>query len=110
MIETAIIVLGALIVLLTLYDMFNTTISLGGGGPLSAKLIIGIWQRLPWGPGPVRGSAGGILSLGTIVMWVALLWLGWTLVFLPVADAVVRVPVPRRSPALEQVLELEPVR
>ena len=90
MIETAIIVLGALIVLLTLYDMFNTTISLGGGGPLSAKMILGLWQRLPWGPGPLRGSAGGILSLCTILMWVVLLWVGWTLVFLPVADAVVR--------------------
>ncbi|WP_375263455.1 ion channel [Palleronia sp.] len=76
--------------LLTLYDMFNTTISLGGGGPLSAKMILGLWQRLPWGPGPLRGSAGGILSLCTIVMWVVLLWAGWTLVFLPVADAVVR--------------------
>ena len=90
MIETVIVVLGALIVLLTLYDMFNTTISLGGGGPLSGKMILSIWQRLPWGPGPVRGAAGGILTLCTILMWMALLWFGWTLVFMPVADAVVR--------------------
>ena len=90
MTDTAIIAAGALIVLVTLYDMFNTTISLGGGGPLSAKMIIGIWKRLPWGPGPLRGSAGGILSLCTILMWMALLWLGWTLIFLPVPDAVLR--------------------
>ncbi|WP_370285316.1 ion channel [Pseudooceanicola nanhaiensis] len=88
--EVAIVVVGAFIVLLTLYDMFNTTISLGGGGPLSARMNIGIWKRLPWGPGPLRGSAGGILSLCTILVWMALLWLGWTLIFLPVSDAVLR--------------------
>ena len=90
MIEIAITVAGALIVLLTLYDMFNTTISLGGGGPLSANLTVGLWRRLPWGPGPMRGSAGGIISFCTIVMWMGFLWFGWTLIFLPVADAVVR--------------------
>lgn len=84
------IVAGALIVLLTLYDMFNTTVGLGGGGPLSARLTVGLWRRLPWGPGPMRGSAGGIISFCTIVMWMGLLWFGWTLIFLPVADAVVR--------------------
>ena len=51
----------------------------------------------------MRGSAGGLLSFCTVVMWMGLLWFGWTLIFLPVADAVVRTSTGEPADPVERI-------
>lgn len=90
MVQASFAISGAVVVLLTLYDIFSTTLSLGSGRPLGARLMLQVWSRLPRGAGPARGSAGAIVSMTTLMVWMGSLWLGWTLIFMAVPEAVVR--------------------
>lgn len=88
------IALGAVLVLVAVVDAVQTTLTAGsGGGPLTAPLGRTTWRllrRLSGGRSSKLLGYGGMISLlATVAVWVALLWAGWTLVFLASPGAIV---------------------
>ncbi len=76
--------LGVLVLAFTIVDLVWSTLSVGGGGPLSRRLGRALWR--------LTGRAtytGPLILLATAVVWVGLLWAGWTLVFMGAPEAVV---------------------
>lgn len=92
--------LGVVLVLLACVDAVMTTLTAGtGGGPLTTQLGRGLWRlllRVSGGQSSrLLSYAGALILLTTVVVWVLLLWGGWTLVFLgsnAVVDATTRSP------------------
>ena len=78
--------LGALLVLGVAYDGARTTLSASTSGPLTRRLSGALWRVLLF-VHRVRARhgmlerAGTWITLGLILSWVALAWLGWSLVF-----------------------------
>jgi hypothetical protein len=92
--EALLAVVGALLVLLVLVDAAITTLAAGqGGGPLTGRVGNLVWRVLRGlGSGPTSRAlsyAGAGVLLVTVLVWVALHWAGWTLVFLSSEQAVV---------------------
>ena len=86
--------LGALLILFDLIDVIQSTLSVRGGGFLSSRLGGALWgvfarlhRRRP--AHHVLAYAGPTLLVVTLSFWTALIWLGWTLVFLSDPDSVV---------------------
>lgn len=84
---------GLLLVGLSLYDALYTTLG-RGGGPLTRQLSRGAWRFTQSDLGQ-RVSGFFFSQLGLVVLllaifsWTALLWAGWTLVFLASDGAIV---------------------
>ncbi len=80
-------VVGGVIIVLTLTDLLVTTVSAGrGAGPVTGRIAHTTWRllrRVQRAIGSTRPLvAGGPLILVTVILhWVALLILGWSLVF-----------------------------
>ncbi|WP_043530298.1 potassium channel family protein [Litchfieldella xinjiangensis] len=78
--------LGALLVMFTCYDAIQTTLAASKSGPMTTRLVEGIWHillrlhRRNHLPGMLQAS-GPWVTMGLIISWVALIWLGWWLVF-----------------------------
>jgi len=74
-------------------DILWTTLWVdGGSGPLSGRLTTGVWRslRVGFGDGSRALSIAGPLILTlTLAMWIALLWIGWTLLFAGGEEAIV---------------------
>jgi Ion channel len=79
---------GAAVVVLVLADVVATTLTIGtGAGPLTRRVLGPAWRVLlrlhrrdstsAW-----LSTAGTVLLMTTVLIWVALLWGGWTLVYL----------------------------
>lgn len=87
MVTVAIAALGGVVIALTLVDLLITGVSAGrGAGPLTGRIAHTTWRllrRLQRATGSTRPLvAGGPLILVMVVLvWVALLILGWSLVF-----------------------------
>lgn len=77
------LVAGAIVVLVTLFDVFATTISLSSArGPLSSRVSAGVWRILRRPRNDLARRAGGPLVMITVLLgWLFALTLGWTLVF-----------------------------
>ncbi|MEX0650456.1 MAG: ion channel [Actinomycetota bacterium] len=85
---------GAVLLLVVAYDALSTTLSFGAAaGPLTSRLAAGWWhlaRRIAdRADSPVIVSAGPVVVLLTIGLWLALLWGGWTLVFAADPDAII---------------------
>ncbi|HSK24125.1 MAG TPA: potassium channel family protein [Egicoccus sp.] len=88
------VLLGGALLALAAYDVIVTTISTtSAGGPLTSRFGRAWWRvahlaaRRPtsrW-----LSSAGPVILLGTIGLWLLLMWSGWTLVFAADTSAVV---------------------
>ncbi|WP_409250842.1 ion channel [Bacillus sp. SCS-153A] len=83
---------GILVLILVAVDLLWTTIWVdGGGGPLSRRLGIACWYTLRKVSRDhskvLRLSGPMILSL-TLLLWIFLLWTGWTLVFSADAESI----------------------
>lgn len=79
-------VIGALLILLSLVDAVATTTTTGrGGGPLTHRVGKLMWRvllpRRGHDPGRLLPLAGPLVMLTTVLLWVVLHWLGWTLLF-----------------------------
>lgn len=89
------VALGALLVAVAVADAVVTTLSAGnGGGPLTSRLARLTWTALraaARGQGQSRflSYAGTVVLLVTVLTWVVLLWVGWTLIFASSGTAVV---------------------
>lgn len=83
---------GLGIVVLALVDVYVTTISMRGAGPLSSRLLDHLWRpaatstRLSHRALEIYGS---LMLPFAVATWGALLYAGWVLVFLGSPDAVV---------------------
>ncbi|APX96351.1 potassium channel family protein [Natronorubrum daqingense] len=77
--------LGVVVLVAVVVDILWTTLWVdGGSGPLSARLTTWTWRglRRVSSDHPLGLSLAGPLILAlTLAMWIALLWLGWTLLF-----------------------------
>lgn len=79
------LLIGVLLLAVAVIDLLWTTLWVdGGAGPLSARLTTLLWRG-------VRGAgswhsrmlslAGPLILIATLLMWVALIWAGWTFLF-----------------------------
>ncbi|ELZ08468.1 membrane associated potassium channel [Halovivax asiaticus JCM 14624] len=78
------VVLGASILVATVIDILWTTLWVdGGSGPLAGRLSTGIWRGLRRVSDERRtlSTAGPLILTGTLVLWIAGIWAGWSLVF-----------------------------
>lgn len=80
------IVVGAVVVLAVFADSFMTTLTVSwGSGPLSSRLLGLLWRGLlamhRRRSSSVLAAAGPLLLVTTVLVWVLLLWVGWSLVF-----------------------------
>ena len=77
--------LGLLVLVAVIVDILWTTLWVdGGSGPISARLTTGVWRvlRRVSGDDPRALSLAGPLILALmLVVWIGLLWIGWTLLF-----------------------------
>lgn len=80
------VVLGSLMVLVALRDVFDTLFHPHGKGVVSDTLIRGVWHAMRW---LVRGNrnllsfAGPIAFIGVIIVWGSLVVLGFALIIWP---------------------------
>ena len=79
------LILGILVLALVIVDLLWTTIWVdGGGGPLSRRLGKGFWyalRKISSDNSKILRLAGPMILSLTLIMWILLLWIGWTLVF-----------------------------
>ena len=91
-------VLGVAVVAGTLVDILWSTLTFDGAGPLGRLLHpAGRVLSGAWAPGWVRENVTIVLLGAGIVMWTALTWAGWTLIFCG-SDRAVLV-TPEKTPA-----------
>lgn len=91
---TSALVGGVAILALLVVDALTTTLDVSrGGGPLTRHLTTGAWRLVLWARRGRGGSgalavAGPAFLVGTVLVWVLLLWAAWTLVYLSSPGAV----------------------
>ena len=90
------IVVGLSLIGSTLFDALWTTIAPRGAGPLSKRIARGWWTASLWVHRRRAGGAHGLLAFAgpallvvAFLVWVGLLWTGWTLLFSAEPGAVV---------------------
>ncbi len=84
---------GIVLVAVAMLDVLWTTLSTTGGGPLSSGLARGLWRSARglqhWsGSSRPLQLVGPAILLASLLLWVVLLWAGWTLLFSASPDAV----------------------
>lgn len=95
MLDVLAFALGTALVVLAFLDALSTTLVVAAGaGPLTRRFVGWLWRGLlrlhrrdsesTW-----LTMAGPVLLVGTVLLWVAALWAGWTLIFLGGDGAVV---------------------
>lgn len=91
--NTFVLIAGILIILAAIIDFIWTTLWVdGGAGPLTDRLSSMIWKimRKTSGDHPkILSLAGPFILTATLVMWILLLWAGWSMVFSGEESAVV---------------------
>lgn len=87
MIDIILIIGGAMIVALVFADSLATTLAVSGGaGPLTTAILATGWRmalklhRQDRESGLLRFS-GPVMLIVTVLTWVVVLWIGWTLLF-----------------------------
>ena len=78
-------VLGALLVLVTLRDVFHTLWRPAGSGTVSTLIMRGVWWvgGRPLLRSVLRPVVGPAAMLAVILVWTVLVTLGWALIYLP---------------------------
>ncbi|WP_335999943.1 potassium channel family protein [Halorientalis halophila] len=79
------LLLGLFLLLLVVVDLLWTTLWVeGGAGPLTTRLTKWTWRSLRAVAGDrprLLSIAGPVILLGSLTLWIALLWAGWTALF-----------------------------
>ena len=83
--------IGAVIVLVVMWDVFVTTLAVAtSGGPVSGRIAHIVWiAGLRVGRRPLLQVLGVALTLGILTLWLVALWVGWSLIFSADPTAVV---------------------
>lgn len=76
-------VLGAVLVALVLRDIFATLWQPTGQGRLTSAVMVGVWRLARGGSRRGPQAAGPLAMVLVVVVWTALVVLGWALVYLP---------------------------
>ncbi len=74
--------LGIAILLVTIYDVLWTTLRLTSGGPITSWVTDALWKlsiRVTRSH-KALATLGFFIVLLTVILWVLLIWIGWTLV------------------------------
>lgn len=90
----AFILSGVLVLALVLWDIVVTTVTSQGAGPITARIMRWLWRGLlllhrPQGTHRLLSVGGVAVVVGSILLWVLLLWTGWSLIFLGSDGAIV---------------------
>jgi hypothetical protein len=97
---------GGILVGWTAIEVFWTAMG-KGGGPLTMRLSSIGWKlALLIGrrqPRPFLGAAGVAIVLADVMGWIAMLWIGWSLIFMGSPEAVVRATSGEIASAAERV-------
>lgn len=84
-------VLGTVLLVVTVIDILWTTLWIeGGAGPLTGRLMALTWRavrRVGWVSHRLLTLSGPLILIGSLTLWVGLLWGGWTLVIASAEDA-----------------------
>ncbi|RKD89017.1 potassium channel family protein [Halopiger aswanensis] len=77
--------LGIVLLAVAVVDLLWTTLWVeGGAGPLTSRLMARAWRalrRIGAQNSRLLSLSGPLLFVITLALWIALLWVGWTLVF-----------------------------
>lgn len=89
------VVLGLLFLLVVTVDVLLTTLTVGGGGPLTSRVSKGLWEialriHRQHSNHRLLLMTGWIIVVGTPILWFILTWLGWVLLFNATEFAVVK--------------------
>ncbi len=99
---------GMMVALGATFDAFKTTVSFSGGGPLTRRLASGVWSlalavHRRGGSRKVLHSAGSITLLLTVMLWLAMIFAGYTMMFSSDPDAVVNATSRIPATVLERI-------
>ncbi|HWH31645.1 MAG TPA: hypothetical protein VNU01_03135 [Egibacteraceae bacterium] len=87
------VVLGFVLIVVALWDATSTMVSVEGGGPITSRIGQAVFRTLArLSPDPhsrVQSKGGEAISFLVILLWITLLWAGWTVIFLSASGAVV---------------------
>lgn len=90
------LILGITVLFLVAVDLLWTTIWVdGGGGPLSRRMGKMCWfilRKISTKHFNILRLAGPVVLSLTLITWILLLWIGWTLVFSAEADSILLTP------------------
>tara|TARA_R110001599_G_scaffold153095_1_gene338244 strand:+ start:1003 stop:2028 length:1026 start_codon:yes stop_codon:yes gene_type:complete len=93
--STLVGIIGALLILLVIYDAIRTTLSVSSsGGPLTNRLVSGLWFLLlnihrRRKSHAMLSSVGPWITVTLLLTWFFVAWLGWFLLFCSSPQAVV---------------------
>lgn len=93
--STLVGIIGALLILLVIYDAIRTTLSVSSsGGPLTNRLVSGLWFLLlnihrRRKSHAMLSSVGLWITVTLLLTWFFVAWLGWFLLFCSSPQAVV---------------------
>lgn len=89
----AYLIVGVLLLIGTIADLLWTTLWIeGGAGPLTSLLMASTWQTLRRLGGQnerILTVSGPLILILGLTTWIALLWLGWTLIFAGAEDILI---------------------
>lgn len=84
--------LGIILIVLCIVDFTWTTLWIdGGAGPVTDRLSSVIWiafKKVTGGRSKPLSLAGPVVLSSTLVMWIMMLWSGWTLLFAGMEDSI----------------------
>ncbi len=87
------LVLGAVLLVAVVVDLLWTTVWVeGGAGPLTSRLMTWTWRllrKIGTRNSLVLSLAGPIVFIASLMMWILLLWGGWTLLFASAEGALI---------------------
>ncbi|HJT16191.1 MAG TPA: hypothetical protein VJ853_02325 [Thermoanaerobaculia bacterium] len=80
------IVVGAIVLIAGGVDLGWTTLGTHGGGPISAPLTKLIWKMMcglhrRWPHHRALSFGGSIILIFLVAFWIAMVWIGWVLIF-----------------------------
>lgn len=84
--DVLLFMLGSVLLLLALVDALWTTLALEGAGPVAGRVAGALWNGFRWlhrrlGNHRVLTAAAPVILVGIVVVWTAMLWGGWVLLF-----------------------------
>ena len=100
--------LGIFLILAVLYDVAITTLTIGGGGPITSRLSNCLW-RIAIKIHQYRSNhklltmLGWIILIGITASWFIVVWTGWVLIFSSVDTAIVNTENKLTASLLERI-------
>ncbi|MGB3760654.1 MAG: two pore domain potassium channel family protein [Rivularia sp. (in: cyanobacteria)] len=87
-------IIGIVILIYTTFDVLVTTLTVGGGGPITSRISSGIWWLVLQihhrkSNHRLLSTTGLVLLTGIALAWFILTWIGWALIFCAENSAVV---------------------